>query len=124
MSVHVSGLAFGVFSSQILEYRYFTDFFSVPIVFRQALFIAPRKRIKAVHENKARHVCFSLTKMAREFASRHHESIASMSLDNKVPIGSPIVHRQCQINKLFLAGDFPNLPDHDIRGSGSIYPNG
>ena len=59
VSVHVSGLASGVFSSQILEgsclilppiinkwndippkpkvYRYFTDFFSVPIGFRRAL---------------------------------------------------------------------------------------
>ena len=62
----------------------------------------------------------------QEFASRHHESIACMSLDDKakVPIEPPIVHRQCQINKLFLAGDSPNLPDHDICGSGSKCPNG
>ena len=64
--------------------------------------------------------------MAREFGSKHSTEVTTMSCDDKckIPLGPPVVNRLTQINKFFLLGDSPNLPDHDVRSGQTIVPNG
>ena len=80
--------------------------------------------VGSAHEHR-RH-CFTMVKIAREFASKHFEEVVCNSADDKckVPLGPPTVNRLTSINKFFMESDSPNLPDHDIRSGETIVPSG
>ena len=64
--------------------------------------------------------------MAREFGSKNRREVAVISADDKckIALGPPAVNRLTKINKFFLHGDDPDMPDHDERSGQCVVPNG